>query len=753
MNHVHRLSFTWGANLRRHGLAPLMAAALLPALAQQVAAQPSVVQQSGAGYNSDALEEIIVTASKRSEEISKVGEAVSAVSGEQLQELGANSLEDYLAFIPGVVLQSLGTPGYGIVSIRGVSPQSVGSTTATYIDEVPFGATSAFTQNALFTLDMNPTDLERVEVLKGPQGTLYGASSMGGLIKYVTRAPDLNQVEIRTSENFNESQNGSLGTKLSGAVSVPLIPGMLAVRLNAFYVHDGGYIDDIGVGGKDTNRGNDKGMHASVLYQPVDDLSIRLNAILQYTNVHGQNVVDYDPSGNHPLYGSNVQFRYLLEPFTNEMSLYSSEIKWHLNSVDFISATSYSALRPYSFGDATSLYEAIGLPYASAQTPIGGGASYPMHKETQEFRLTSERMGRWEWMLGVFYQNEVDEDNITEYQYQANGSANPPLSPLAPLEQSLRHGTLDEYAGFANATFYIAPQFDVTAGIRDSHIDETNYRAQSGLLYNAADPALTSSTYQTFSEHNATYMLGLRYRLTEDDLLYARAASGYRPGGYRPVPATAPAGFGDSYNSDSLWDYEGGVKTKWLSGRLTMDADVFWINWKDIQALQPIPGSIQVVSGNAGTAVSRGAEAALAYLVTKGLTVGANSAFTDVKFTESIPLVGVINGEPLFYVPRYTDTVYANYEHPLVDGWNGFVGGDYQYQSQRLDINRMPLPGFATWNMHLGVHDAKNRINLYINNLTNKQGLMGYGNGGYGAPYDFVVNTTRTIGITFSQSF
>jgi outer membrane receptor protein involved in Fe transport len=202
-----------------------------------------------------------------------------------------------------------------------------------------------------------------------------------------------------------------------------------------------------------------------------------------------------------------------------------------------------------------------------------------------------------------------------------------------------------------------------------------------------------------------------------------------------------------------LWDYEGGVKTKWLNGRLTADADVFWINWKNIQALQPVPGSILVVSGNAGTAVSRGAEAAVAYLVAKGLTVGANSAFTDAKFTESIPLVNVINGEPLFYVPRYTDTVYADYERPVAESWSGFVGGDYQYQSQRLDTNRMPLPGFATWNMHLGVHDAKNRVNLYINNLTNKLGLLGYGNGGYGAPYDYVVNTPRTVGITFTQSF
>ncbi len=698
------------------------------------------------------MEEIIVTAAKRNEEIGKVGEAASVVAGARLEERNADSLQDYTAFLPGVTLQSSGTPGFGVVSIRGVSPQSVGATTATYVDEVPFGATSPFTENAIYTLDMNPVDLERVEVLKGPQGTLYGASSMGGLIKYVTRAPDLNELEVRTSENLNEAQDGSLGTKLSGAVSVPLIPGTLAARLAGFYLHDGGYIDDIGVGGQDTNRGNDKGMRASMLYQ-VDSLSIRLNAILEYTNVHGMNVVDYDPSGSRPLYGSNEQLRYLSEPFTNEMTLYSSVITWHLNQMDLISATSYSALRPDAVGDETSVYQAIGLPFASPQTPVGGGSSFPMHKETQEVRLTSEHIGQWEWMFGGFFQNEVDELDVNLNQYLANGTANPPLSPLPPLELSLRRATLQEYAGFANATFYVTPQFDLTAGVRESHINQTGYRTHSGLLVNPADPVLTIATDQSFSENDTTYMVGLRYRLDEETLFYARAASGYRPGGPRAIPAGAPVGYANHFNADSLWDYEGGVKVAASSGRLTLDADAFWIDWSNIQTLQPLPGTVIVNDGNAGTAVSRGAEANVAYLALKGFTVGANGAFTNAKFTQSIPLVNVVNGEPLQYVPRYTGTVYADYDRAIAYAWSAFVGGDYQYQSQRLDTNRMPLPGFATWNIHLGVHNPKNRVNLYLNNLTNKQGLLGYGNGGFGAPYDFVVNTPRTVGVTFTQKF
>jgi outer membrane receptor protein involved in Fe transport len=698
-------------------------------------------------FDDQGLAQIIVTASKRREEISKTGISVSAVSGEELEDRSANSLQDYLAFIPGVSLQSGGTPGYGEVSIRGIAAQSVGATTATYIDGVPFGPTSALTENALFTLDMNPTDLDHVEVLKGPQGTLYGASSMGGLIKYVTRAPDLNAFEFRATEDYNQAANGGPGAKISGAVSVPLIPGELAVRLNGYYLHEGGYITDVGVGGEDTNRDNNRGFHGSLLYSPFEALSIRLNAITQDTSVHGQDVVDVDLATGRPVYGGWTQLRYLVEPFTNSVRLYSAEIHYRVGKFDLVSATSYSSLDPYSASDITAVYQSLGLPLASPQTPIGGYSEFPSHKVTQELRLDADRMGPVEWMAGVFFQHEDDVDHVYVPQLSL-----PTLTPLADLDESFRSGTLTEYAGFANLTYYVVPSFDLTAGFRDSHISQTSYRGQAGLLRNPANPSEYNTSYQEFSESSDTYSFGARWRITDDILWYARAASGYRPGGGRTIPVGAPPGYADYYNADSLWDYESGIKVRALGGRLTFDADAFWINWKNIQTLQPLPGSIIVNDGNAGTAISRGAEAEVKYIPVKGLTVGANGAFTQAKFTQTVPTIAE-NGEPLFYVPKYTATAYGDYSHPIGGGWNGFVGADYQYTAERLDTNRTPLPAYSIWNFHVGVRDSHFRANVYVNNLTNKMAYLGYGNGGYGGPYGFAVNQPRTVGVMFSQTF
>src|ERR1700722_11335503 len=225
----------------------------------------------GADQNSNTgqivrLEEVVVTASKRTEDIEHVGGAVSAISGDVLAERSADSLQDYVAFIPGLSLQSQGAAGYGVVTIRGIAPQGNGAAVATYIDESPVGASGNTTESAFFTADLDPYDLERVEVLKGPQGTLYGASSMGGVIKYVTRAPSLTTTEINTSEDFNTVDNGSGGVKVRGSISTPLIDEVLGVRASAYYRHDSGFIDDVGYGGNGHGRDNNRGGRLSLLY-------------------------------------------------------------------------------------------------------------------------------------------------------------------------------------------------------------------------------------------------------------------------------------------------------------------------------------------------------------------------------------------------------------------------------------------------------------------------------------------------------
>jgi outer membrane receptor protein involved in Fe transport len=219
------------------------------------------------------------------------------------------------------------------------------------------------------------------------------------------------------------------------------------------------------------------------------------------------------------------------------------------------------------------------------------------------------------------------------------------------------------------------------------------------------------------------------------------------------VPPGAPPGFPDAYTSDKLWSYEVGEKLKGLNGRLTLDADAFWINWSNIQALQVVPGTPFVVNGNAGTAISRGIELQGAFIPVRGLTVGANGAYTDAHFTDTVPYVAN-DGNSLSFVPRFSGSAYSEYSRSIGHGWNAVVEGDYQYQGFRVDTYRQPLPGFGVWNGRAGVRDAHWQANFYVRNLTNKYGRAGSnGSGSFPLPDYFVIETPRTYGLSFIQKF
>jgi outer membrane receptor protein involved in Fe transport len=692
----------------------------------------------------EVLEEVIVTAFKRSESLSHVGSAVSAISGDTLLERSADSLQDYVAFIPGVTLTSQGAAGYGVVSIRGIAPQGNGASTATYIDEIPVGASGTTTRSAFFTADLDPEDLDRVEVLKGPQGTLYGASSLGGVIKYVTRQPNLAGTEITLSEDFSALEHGSDGIKLRGSFSAAVIDGVLGVRASGYYRHDPGFVTDIGVGGEGIGRDNDTGGRLSVLYKPTEDLSVRLSAMVQENRQIGLSVVDTDTTTFQPAYGSYNQLRYEREGLAESTRLYSAEINYHFGLFDLVSATGYSQLYPTGYADDTLSFQAYGLGPVSPQNPAQDVSNDNTNKLTQEIRLVSRRIGIAEFMLGGFYQHEQDHFSFVDT-----------LTATPGVNFSTRgsNGTLTEYAGFLDATLYFSPRFDFTAGYRYSKIHQDLSQYSTGSLYNPIAPNEVTTTAQTFSEGPSTYLAAARYHVTDDLLLYARAASGYRPGGGRVLPPGTPPGFPDYYTSDKIWSYEVGEKYKGLNGRLSIDADAFWIDWSNIQSLQTVPGTPFVLNGNAGTANSRGVELQSAYVPLRGWTVGINGAYTDARFTQTVPLVAN-DGDTLTYVPKVAWSAYSEYVRPVLNGWNGIVAGDYRFEGYRVDTYRVPLPGYGVWGARAGLRSDRFQVTLYVKNLTDKYAREGSNGGGGGPlPYYFVIETPRTIGLSFIEKF
>jgi iron complex outermembrane receptor protein len=693
------------------------------------------------------LQEIIVTANKRAEDLQSIGAGISVVSDERLDQLGANSLADFLQDVPGVNLQSFGAPGYGSIEIRGISPQSVGATVSTYIDNIPVGGSSSVGENGEFLPDLDPADIQRVEVLKGPQGTLYGASSLGGVIKYVTKQPSLTQPEATITEEFEQIDHGDFGGKIRVSGSTPVTDN-LAIRVSGYYRWIPGYIDDLGVSGKDANNGYDWGMRATVLWKPTSDLSVNVNAMQQESRLNAYNNVDLSVTSLRPLYGDLTQLRYTPEFFAYKTSLFSAEINYEQPYGSFLSASSFNAIHPTLATDLTPYY--TGLYGIGPNAPASGVGHHDDQQETEELRFTSNRLGNFEFLTGLFFQHESLTDGTNYVSFEPGGLTPNPSVPY--LGYGDRGGTLNEYAGFFNTTYYIVPTLDVTFGYRYSDILQNRVNWDGGVLYEGNNTTVVSFD-QSSKQSSDTYMAGARWHITDDVMVYLRAASGYRPGGVRtPLPG-APADFGNVYYSDNIWSYETGVKVKALDGRLTVDTDLFWINWDNIQALVTI-GQFNT-DGNGGHALSRGVETQATYVPVDSLTLRANFSFTDAFFKYADPSVLVTSpGQRLFFVPELQGSLSADYNWSM-GKFKANAGGDWSYTGDQYDISNFLLPSYSVVNAHAGLKWNNETLNLYVRNLADKRAIVG-DTGYYPAFYSLytvTVNQPRTVGISFSQHF
>ena len=706
------------------------------------------------------ISEVVVTANKRVEPLSKIGEGISVMSGDQLAALNANNLEDYLAFIPGVEFTSYGRPGQDQISIRGIASQALGAAIATYVDGIPVGSASNEAQGAAYTVDLDPADLERVEVLKGPQGTLYGASSLGGVLKYVTKAPSLNRTELDTGFDVEDVDHGGVGYKLRAAGTTPIIQDVLGLRVGGFYRDDPGFIDNVLTGKKNINSDEAWGLRASLLYQPTQRLSVRLGAVMQRTSADGLDAVSYNLPPSYPppfalSHGDLNTYLNLEQPNHAKNEIYSAEINYDLGWANLISETGYSIEDDHRYTDVTATYTSSYFASLLSEAP-GSTASdtdnYDVNKTSQELRLQSKTNDHFEWVAGLFYQDEASDTNALITIMGPTGAI--PAGTNGKPAVGFSHNDLTEYAGFLNATYYILPSLDVSAGYRRSHIVQDNFNDDVGPVYTLFGTPETNTARLTNDVN--TYSAGVRWRVTPNVMLYARAASGFRPGGGRePPPVAGLTDFVPTYNPDTVWSYETGVKAKAFDGRVTLDVDAFYIDWRDIQTLIAVDGGPYLVVGNGGNAVSQGLEAQTQIRPLHGLTITAGYAYTDAHYTTPNPGLGLVVGEQIQFVPKTTASLQANYEHPLSEGWTGFVSGDFRYRSSELDALNFRMPGFVQWGLHAGVEHGRTRLSLYVVNLTDTRGLLGYTGGGdaVGDAFRYAVSPPRTIGFSVGQKW
>ena len=414
-------------------------------MALAVAIPVQAQEAGGAEYSG----EIVVTAQKRVQNVQDVPISISVVGGEDIQQQGSASLVDYAGYVPGMNVSNGGTPGQTTITLRGVAPLSAAQTVGIYLDDAPVGSSAIYNRSGAFTIDLMPYDLDRVEVLKGPQGTLYGASSIGGLVKYVTVQPDTHEFRVRAGlEGFSIKDAGGLGWGAQTYVNVPIAQDTLAISGSFAWRKSPGWVDSVNNAGlTDQNDFEQRGGRAALLWQPTPQLSVKLAGIWQSLNSDGNGLYAADLSGNR--LGNGHSFNnYVPESYDISLDYYSATIDYDFGAATLTSATTYSKTKSRQVQDASYAFGVL-FPL------LTGGAVDPgitpfyldlgLKKWTQEVRLTSPSGGRFEWMIGGFFTDEKTSNAQLVRSYDMSGD---PIAGLDPLAIVGLPATYKEYAIF-----------------------------------------------------------------------------------------------------------------------------------------------------------------------------------------------------------------------------------------------------------------------------------------------------------------
>ncbi len=683
------------------------AAALL--FASQPGQTQTPTQAADTSNLTQASEEIVVTAQKRTESVQDVPISISVVSGDALIKQGASSLVDYNGYVPGLQVTSGGSPGQATVTLRGIATLNSNQTVGVYVDDAPVGSSGIWARSGLFSLDLLPYDIQRIEVLRGPQGTLYGASSIGGLLKYVTVTPSLSTFSVRGGvEAFSIDRASNAGWAGQVMANAPVVEGKLGLTASFAWRKTPGYIDDVSVPLREQNDYDQRGGRVSLLFKPADALSIRLGGIWQNVKSDGNTTIAGDVATGKRVGNGWSNNNFTDEPFTKTFHYYSATVDYDFGFATATSATSYSTARTRQRQDATiALLPALGPGFI---TPFQLGLN--LKKWTQEVRLTSVSGGTFEWMVGGFFtdersQNFQDIDSFLAADGSSQGS-------LAHIELPTKY---KELAFFANGTWRPSDWFNLSGGIRCARNKQRFNPVINGDFVNAdARPGRSR-------ESVVTYSVSPEFHLSKDAMIYGRVATGYRPGGPNILFPAVPPELG----SDRLTNYEVGVKADLLDRRLSFDVAAFYMDWSDIQ----VAGQIGTTSygTNAGSAVSKGIEGSVTLRAAAGLTLSATASYTDAKLTEDTPaLVGGLDGDRLPYAPKFSGSLSANYDFAISDGARATVGAGVRRTGRRWSMvqsnpTAVPVGAYTLVDANAAVTFAGRwTLRAYARNLLNTYG-------------------------------
>ena len=751
------------------------------------------------GQLTSGIQTVVVTAQKRQEDPNKIALSISAVSGEALQEQHVTDITDLTRSVPNISFSQNNGAGPGLTNIemRGVSSMAGSSTVGVYMDDVSVTVSNVY---AMGTVEPKFFDLDRVEVLRGPQGTLYGASSMGGTIKFIANQPDLKLYSTDVFAQYSSTKGG--GSNTSGYVvgNIPLIKDELAFRIGVQSNKTSGFIDQVdGNGNVIANRVNslnDQELRMALKWKPSKDLTLLPSLYYQVVNGSGSDAFDM---GTLPKYETSIIVR---EPSTDKLLIPSLTVNYDLDGSTLTSVSSFFQRKfdrildgkNYTTGPLTSTDPTSGcyiyvaacggtVPDALLTTikglPSPTSLDSKVQQFSQELRLTSKEYDQsvspWTWVGGLYYANErltmVENDPIyglnaafAQYGIDVNdvnalsnalyfpGNAALGIAPGTAFANPFPNDNLyygHEYkrdvqsAMFGEANYYFSPTLHATAGLR--YLVASDSIIQTNGLYTAGYNTNDYFTIQnTTNSHATTPKFALTWEVDPTNTLYTSAAKGFRLGGgneYVPsqfcsgdLGALGLTSAPGTYNQDSLWSYEVGNKSRFFDNRVSVNADLFYLNWKNLQQFVLLPNCQYEYNTNVGNATSKGAEIDVKFKPLPELLLGVAAGYTKAELSDNDGLVldgipGAVKGAQIEGVPKYNAQISAKYNFAVMEDKSGYITGAMHWVgSSHGSLNPADpdyiRPQYHTVDLSTGLSFEAFDVSLFIKNAMDDKTII-----------------------------
>ena len=749
----------------------LAAAVCSAAWAQQTAAGDGATKARPAALP-EQIEVVTVTAQKRREDPNKVAMSISAVSGAQLQAQHVNDFADLTRVVPNISFTAASGnggagPGTSNIEVRGISSAAGAATVGIYLGDVSMTVGNVYTMGSV---EPKFFDIDRVEVLRGPQATLYGASSMGGTIKFVPNEPDLKGRELSTYIEASATRRGGAGHAANAMANLPLVADELALRIGVQAQRTGGFIGQVDGAGQvlatDINRVDDRALRLALKWQPLRALSIVPSLYYQKVNASDISAFNLDLP-NVPNWSAYRALKQVREPSSDTLFTPNVTLNWDLGRADLTSSTSYfqrkfdrtqngSAYNSYSLSTfLTSTQDGGTAPPALIEAIAGLPSAVYLNNQvrqiSQEVRLASKPYDAagspWTWLAGVYFSNQ--HTNIAENDpvFGVNAtfarfgfsSADPAILPDSyagafPNDNAFAgafHYREKQASVFGELNYYLTPALHATLGARYLKGDSTLDQKNSLYLAGAGSSSTTRLSSTAFTPKYA-----LSWEVDPANTLYTSVAKGFRLGGSNVfVPPTTcgpdlaangiesgPA----TYAADSLWSYEVGSKSRLLNNRLTLNAAVFYVKWNNIQQGVYLPTCTYTYNANAGNATSRGVEFEIKAKPMAGLTLSASGGYVKAELSNDQGvqngIVGAVAGAQIQGVPNYNGAINARYNFALFGDKSGFVMGAMQWvgaSKGSLDPSQTDhqRPAYRTADVSAGMAFDRYDVSIFAKNV------------------------------------